>query len=483
MTKAYLTSLNSRLNEYPSEYSLSSMRLAAYLKNQQDLSELELKLIPLNLEMSVDDMAQQIIDRDADIVGFSAYMWTSQRVREISQTLSEKSSRTLVVVGGPETSTFDYSLWPNNTLFVLGEGEKPLHWILSKIMQNPDFMNWNPNDMHKAIFSKYKDRSKAVIQMEKDLATGVPIYSEKFLNVLENPENLSTAFTWHDTAVSCPYTCGYCGHKTRPKVAFRKDDIVEEEIRRIGNLGFENVFIIDPILGGLPGRDNTILQWYKQYAPDTAISAYYRVEYFNDQTISLLSKSNIKEVLIGLQSTNPNIPEWLRSNNLKKVKKYLPQLSKNGIPSRIELITGMPGDTPSGQKESLRFVVEEIQPMSIWSYHLTIIPGTRLYGILDADQKGQELWVHADLVRLRATESSSYTCSEMNQMLVYAGAVTSLYNTLKANADIMIKNNHITMDQLDQIIKPVMKSSNKQIIQYFMSSDMTKAMNFWQKKL
>lgn len=483
MIKVYIASLNSRLDDYPSEYSLSSMRLAAYIKNQQDLSGLELKLIPLNLDNSVDDMAQEFIDRDADVVCFSAYMWTSQKIKEIAGILAEKSSKTLVIVGGPETSTFDYSFWPENTLFVLGEGEKPLHWILSKKMQNPDFMNWNPESMHISVFSKHKDRSKAVRQMEKDLAVGVPIYSEKFLTALENPKKLSTTFTWHDTAVGCPYNCGYCGHKTRPKVVFRKDDIVEEEIKRIGDLGFKNVFIIDPILGGLPGRDNTILQWYNQYAPDTAISAYYRPEYFNDKTISLLSNSNIKEILIGLQSTNPNIPEWLRSNNLEKVKKYLPQLSKNGIFSRIELITGMPGDTFDGQRESLKFVVEEIQPMSIWAYHLTVIPSTRLYGILDADQKGEELWVHANSGDSRASEANSYTAIEMDKMLVYAGAITSLYNTLKANHKEIVKNQPITINQLDQIIKPVIQSNDEQTIQYFRSSNMNKAMSFWEHNL
>ena len=170
------------------------------------------------------------------------------------------------------------------------------------------------------------------------------------MGLLDNGVKINTHFTWHDTAVSCPYTCGYCGHKTRPQVALRDDELVKEEITNIGRIGFENVFIIDPILGGIPKRDIKILKWYKQFAPDTKISAYYRPEYFSDETISILSGSNIKEILIGLQSTNPSIPDWLRSNNLQKVRKYLPQLSKNCIFNRIELITGMPGDTPEGQR-------------------------------------------------------------------------------------------------------------------------------------
>ncbi len=482
MTKAYIISFYNRLIEYPTNYSLSSMRLAAYCAAQEDLSDLELKILPLDLNSSADEMAKKVIDRNADVVGLPAYMWTSSRSKEIAQALAIESPNTLIVVGGPETTTFDYTTWPYNTLFVLGEGEIPLHWILSQRMQSPNFMGGDPSQMHKAVYSHKKDRSQAIMQMEKELAVGMPIYSEKFLSLLEKPEELDTTFTWHDTAVSCPYTCGYCGHKTRQSVALRPDKIVEEEIRRIGKLGFKRVFIIDPILGGLPGRDKKILKWYQQYAPDTAISAYYRPEYLDDETIVLLAKSNIQEILIGLQSTNPNVPRWLRSNNLEKVMKYLPQLSRNGIFNRIELITGMPGDTPEGQRESLRYVIEEIKPMSIWSYHLTVIPGTPLHQILDADQRGQKLWVHADQVSLRATESNSYTAVEMDSMLVYAGAVTSLYNTLKRRGD-KINGQPITLRQIEKLIMPVIQSNDQQIIQYFRSSDMLNAMEYWERNL
>jgi len=459
------------------------MRLAAYVAGQSDLSDLELKILPMKLDASTKKLAQELIDRKADVIGLPTYMWTSLKSREIAQSLAEKSPNTLVVVGGPETSTFDYTTWPDNTLFVLGEGEKSLHWILRKRIENPDFMGEDPDQMYQSVYSQVRKRSQAVIQIEKDLAVGIPIYSEEFLRLLEHPEQLDTTFTWHDTAVSCPYNCGYCGHKTRPNVVFRPDDVIEQEIRNIGKLRFENVFVIDPILGGIPGRDNKILQWYQQYAPDTAISAYYRPEYFNDETITLLASSNIKEILIGLQSTNPDVPKWLRSNNLAKVKKYLPQLSQKGIPNRIELITGMPGDSPNGQRESLRFVIEEIQPMSIWSYHLTVIPETKLYNILDADQRGQDIWIHADLAKSRATDASSYTSQEMNQMLVYAGAVTSLYNTLRKRGDQTINGHPITLKQIEQIIKPVIDLENEEIIQYFKSSNMKRAMQYWDEKI
>lgn len=481
--KACLISLYTESRDYPSKISLSSMRLAAYVAAQHDLSDLELKIVPLRLDDAADDLAQAIMNRGADVVGLPGYIWTSQKSREIAQAIFKKSPKTLTIVGGPETATFDYQRWPNNTLFVLGEGEKPLVWILRRRAEDPDFIGDNSDQLHQAIYSHLRDRSRAVIQMERNIAVGVPIYSDEFMNLLENQDQQDRAFTWYDTMAGCLYKCGYCGHKTRHGVVFRPDAVVEEEIQRIGHLGFKRVFVIDPVLGGIPERGDKILGYYQKYAPDTGIIAYYRPEHLCDTTISILELSNIEEILIGLQSTNPDVPGWLRSNNLTKVTRYLPQLSQRGIFHRIELITGLPGDTPDGQRESLRFVVEEIQPMSIWSYPLTVIPGTQLYGILDADQRGQALWVHADPVSFRATESSSYTSEEMDHMLVYAGAVTSLYNILRKRGDTTIRGKPINLDQIEQVIRSAVTPDDLQIIKLFRSSDMVNAMRYWDKKI
>lgn len=299
------------------------------------------------------------------------------------------------------------------------------------------------------------------------------------MDVFENPKELGRKFTWHDTAVGCRRNCGYCGHKTRTDVAVRPDDIVESEIRSIGEIGFEESFIIDPILGGALGRDKKILQLYKKYAPDTAIKAYYRAEFLDDETIDILSKSNIKEILVGIQSTNPNVPAWLRSNDLERVKKYLPQLSKRGIFSRMELIVGMPGDNYAGLRESMRFVIDEIHPMSVRAYHLTVIPGTPLHNIRDADITGGKLWIHADSVHSRATESNSYTHAELDIMLTYAIGMTSLYNTMKVNDACR----NVSTADLERAVLPIVQTADEETRQMLLNGNMAASKKFWENKI
>lgn len=473
MNKVYLVSLYNRIEDYPTKLALSTMRLGSYLKNQPDMMDMHIKILPLDLNDSIFHNVNEIVRRDADIVGLPAYMWTSSKSKELTHELNKKSSA-VNIVGGPETATFSYHDWSSNTIFVIGEGEKPL----AEAVRSYNATGKIDAQVHKSMFSERKGRQYAVQQRDVKLARGVPLYSEKFMELLE--ESLDNKFTWHDTSVSCPYRCGYCGHKTRNKVALRDDVLIEEEIKQIGKQGFEKSFIIDPILGGIPGRDKKILNWYKEHAPETTINAYYRPEFFDDETIDILAGSNINEILIGLQSTNQAVPDWLRSNNLDKVKRYLPKLSENNIPSRIELITGMPGDTFYGQRESLRFVIEDIVPKTVWSYHLTIIPGTPLYSILRATESS-DLWVRADN-QSKAIESSSYTKKEMEEMLIYAGAITSLYNTMKSKGIHKIGTQNIRLEKLEHMIKPVIKREDP-IIEDFKNSNMKKCTEFWENFL
>lgn len=481
--KIILVSLYNRLNDYPTKYSLSSMRLVAFIKAQPSLADLEVKILPLDLNQSANKLADAIIKTGASIVGLSCYMWTSVKCREIAKIISKTTPGALIIAGGPDTAVFDNKTWPSNVLFVLGEGEGPLKWILEKRKKKLKLIGRNAIELHAAVYSHFKDRSMAKTEISDTIKIGVPLYSEKFMPVFYEFSENDKFFTWHDTAIGCAYRCGYCGHRTRPNIALRSDTLVMEEIKNINKLKFKNVFIIDPILGGLPGRYNSILKMYQKYAPESAISAYFRAEYFNDETIEILSRSNLKEILIGLQSTNSNIPNWLRGNNLQMVKKYLPKLSQNNIFNRIELITGLPGDTLAGQRESLRFVLEEVCPMSIWSYHLTVIPGTKLYEILDADKRGQNLWIHADPLNSRAVESSSYSSSELDYMLIYAGAITSLYNAIKMKRVKGFTDKRLKIKQLEEIIIPAIKTKNLEIINHFRTSNMSEVMSYWSERI
>lgn len=477
MVSIFLVNFYTRLNDHPSKFSLASMRLAAYIAN---VSDLDIKILNFGLKQNEQEIASKLIDLRGDIIGFPVYMWTIKKSQIISWLVKKNCRDSLIVIGGPETAHLDVSKWPDGTLFILGEGEVPLKWICEQRKHNSELgLSEYNGGLHEAIYSQNKPRAEAKKVITSSLPEGVPLFSQRFLQTIKGDDLIANrAFTWYDTARGCPYRCGYCGHRTRPRVATYSLKLIKEEIKNIGKLGFKEVYIIDPTLGGLPGRDGNILKLFQRYAPKTKIRAFYRPEFLNDESISILQNSNISELLIGIQTTNPNVPRWIRSNDFKKINTFLPKLTKLRIPWRAELIIGLPGDTYNGLKESLRLVIEKLIPKLVRAYHLTVIRGTKVHDILNKTE--EELWVRADPVRLRATESSSYSKKEMDKMLIYATAITSLYNVLKEQEG---TRNTISFNKLDGLVRLILSTSGSSARDIFKSQSIKESKNFWQKEL
>lgn len=220
------------------------------------------------------------------------------------------------------------------------------------------------------------------------------------------------------------YSCGYCGHKTRQNVGFIDLVIVEEEIKNIGKNGFKKVFIIDPNFAGNKERAKQIIDMFNKYSPSSALTIYLRPEFIDDEAIKLYSKANIDEIRIGIQTTNKNVPLWVRSNSLKHVNEELPKLSKNNIKWRAELITGLPGDNFEGLKNSIDYV-ETLSLTTYYYYHLTLIKGVKMYSLVD--NFNNKYWITKDEFD-RAYSSSTYSHEELLEMLDYSNEKSNNYN-------------------------------------------------------
>lgn len=95
--------------------------------------------------------------------------------------------------------------------------------------------------------------------------------------------NIDRDFLYYETTRGCGYNCGYCGFKNRENVEFFDLEFVEEEIKRIGELGFKDVFIIDANLGGTPQRAKEILKMFAVYASQARLTIYLRPEFIDDE--------------------------------------------------------------------------------------------------------------------------------------------------------------------------------------------------------
>lgn len=468
-----LISFYNRFKEYSTKYSLGTLKLAAYIGKNEDI---EVNIIPINSE---EEITQKLIDRlsdsKIDVLGIPNYMWTEKLAKQISKEVKNSNPKILRLVGGPSTSSVDFSEWNSDEIFIIGEGEEALQQICQSRLENPEFNAEDINQlMVNNVFSETHNlNDRHVLYTNSQIPRGIPLFSDEIeaMKTDKTPED----FAWYETTRGCAYACGYCGHKTRNNLGDVELDTIQEEIKNIGKRGIKRLFIVDPIVGGKPDKGKEVLKLCNSEIPDTRIIAYLRPEMLDDEFVDILKNCNLEEMRFGIQTLNPNVPTWVRSNSIKRITEELGKLKGEPVNWRAELIVGLPGDDMEGLRNSMKTVVNEFQPTVLAAYHLTAIKGTKLYSLVDGSNRDKSQWLRVN-EDSQAVESYSYTENDFWKMARYSNGITSLYNLLKK----YFPTKMIDYDKLEQFVFKAWEDVDPQKILQFDDEYMEK---YWQGKL
>lgn len=412
MKRIIILSIVNRKEEYPIDYSLGSLRIAAALSEVLD-TYVEIMSFCQDTD-NIEEVCKNIIGRKADIVGLPAFIWTWNDVIYIREKLVDIGIK--CVIGGPEVKNRKVEeTKKKDTLFVYGEGER--FW---QELAKREF-----DERERETVEDYLFDGEKYIYCGKETIYRTPLLSDSFVSNVHG-YTINREFMWYETSRGCPYRCGYCGHRSRENMVLFGLKFIEEEIKNIGKYHIERVFIVDPILGGTPKNGKEVLLLMRKYAPNTSIIAYLRPEYLDEEYIEILSLSNIEEIRIGLQSLTESVPQWIRSNNMNKVYGMLPKLTKNGVPWRAELIIGLPGDTVAGFETSMKKVIDEIHPTYLYAYHLSVLKETPVWKLVDSNERE---WIKVSENGVSAYSCYSYSHQELLEMLSLGQKVTNSYNS------------------------------------------------------
>ena len=470
--KVTLLSFYNRFEEYSTKYSLGIMKIASYIKANNN--DVDVSIIPINLDAPYSqDIVSKIASNNTDILGIPNYIWTKDFAQKISLDVKKINPSLLRVVGGPETPFINFSDWNDDEIFILGEGEKAWNEICKARQANSNFGANQINILGcDNVFSKaYPEFNKKYLFSASEIVQGIPLFS----NELENSKYDKTKeeFAWYETSRGCLYNCGYCGHKTRKKLGFVDLEQIAVEFEGMKKAGIKRLFIVDPILGGTKEQGKEILKLCHKIIPHTKLIIYLRPELLDSEYIELLTQTNLEEARLGIQTLNPKVPSWIRSNNINKIQDELLKLFQKNVNWKAELIVGLPGDNILGLKQTLNDVVTKFQPTVLAAYHLTAIKGTKLYDLVDGTNK--DLWLEVN-AKSQAKSSYSYSEEEFQNMAQYATIFTSLYNLYKEK----YPNKIISFGDVDKKINSFLLEANTEKLQSF---DDDYAKSFLLKKL
>lgn len=337
----------------------------------QDLLGRQVEILPETAVSWAGDQAvvRDICDRNPDIVGFTVFAWNMERSVFLARQIKEQTGAQLIF-GGPQVTEDTLDDFPGFIDYlVIGQGEALFRQILENTTQGNRNMRKNACDRNPPKPAVLND---AGLNRESMLAKGSP-YVNGHLDL--GPGQVMLL----ETQRGCPYKCGFCYYsKARKKRDIADAETVIQGIDWALHNHAKELYLMDPSLNARPGL-SPLLEKISALngSKKLSIISEIRAESVTDKMACQYAAAGFCQFEVGLQSTNPRALDAMnRPTDLKRFVKGVKALQKQEIKATIDLIFGLPGDTPQGFRDSVDFILEHDLQDHIQVFPLLVLPGT-----------------------------------------------------------------------------------------------------------
>ena len=346
--------------------------LAAALKSNKATENDEVVILEKeSLLHTLKTLAKDIAREQPDVLGISTYIWNYQRVLTLCALVKEDNPDILIVLGGPQiTYTAETTLRENPSvdIAVRGEGEVTFCELIEKLKTG------SPLKSVKGI--SFRQNGRIVHTPERPplqhLDTVPSPYLGGFMD-LTLSERLDMF-----TARGCPYKCAYCvWHRFHKKIGYHSMERVLEELQFAYNRGIKRVTFWDSVFDS-PKRAQILCDYITKEGLDFHMLLYQNPWTINPEQLDMLKKTGNFVVVIGVQSMHAEaLRVSNRPSNTDQIRKALEYLKESGLPSVVDVILGLPGETLETYKKGIDYITEQGFALSTNVLHL--LPGSELF--------------------------------------------------------------------------------------------------------
>ncbi|MFI5029078.1 MAG: B12-binding domain-containing radical SAM protein [Reyranellales bacterium] len=372
-------------------------------------------LTPLYKRVRIADAVEAL--KDADLVGFSTYVWNGKISLEIARRLKAIRPGVVVVFGGPHVPDQPEAFLranPQIDLAVHNEGERT---FLKLLEAWPDREAWAalPGvSMVRAAGGAFLRNPN--IDRVRDLdEIPSPFLEGAFDAIMDENPHESWIGLW-ETNRGCPFRCTFCdwGSATAGKVTKFGDQRLFREVDWFAEKRIEYVFCCDANFG-IQKRDVDIANYVADVKKTTGYPVALSVQNTKNATErayltqKILSDAGLnKGVALSMQSVDMPTLEAIKRDNIS-LGTYMElqrRFTKDKVETYSDLILGLPGETYESFVRGVDQLMENGQHNRIQFNNLSILPNAEMgdpayqkkYGMVTVESK--IINIHGERVEL-----------------------------------------------------------------------------------
>ena len=290
----------------------------------------DVKLVEAGLRDADSAILETLVDENADIYGFSAYIWNIKRLLPIAEDLSSVLPNAFIVFGGPEVtySTERFEDAGFIDCIIKGAGESALPSVCRSLKEG-------------------KNIPRIIDGGKTPLSEGI---------LYRMDEHIKTTL-YYESAVGCPYSCAFCLSSATCGVEAKSAETTLSELLEFEKLeGDFIVKFVDRTFNFNIKRANAI--WRGLLDPKYTKRYQFEIcaELLNEESFEILGKFPRGRVQLeaGLQSTNEKtLAAVARHLDSKATLDACRRIKEQGnVHVHVDLIAGLPFEDYESFKKS-----------------------------------------------------------------------------------------------------------------------------------
>jgi anaerobic magnesium-protoporphyrin IX monomethyl ester cyclase len=202
--------------------------------------------------------------------------------------------------------------------------------------------------------------------------------------VMRNAEELITYPLF--VSRGCHYNCTFCAATQVFGRRWRARGLSDEFWKELDDIAVnhpkcELISVIDDAFTQDLDHAKEFLREYLRRGYPYKVSVFnVRADYLDEEFLVLLKKTGVEHLAVGIESGDPEVFRMLRKGEkLEQIDTAIKMMQKVGIIPWLNMIVGLPGDTPEAHRRSVDWVLSHDKPRVVQWNIFTPFRGTPAY--------------------------------------------------------------------------------------------------------